>query len=215
MNKDAISAQYFNDRFLIKSPDSFSFSGRRFTSSHLARLTGAPDGARFSFQNGAGGVMIKATHEFYAGESVRKLSIDNEGYLILFNYQLHIKPAVEGGPGPGFGTRIFARQVAAARDFGIPTITTYAGAIKGEKSLVGYFVWPKLGFDADIPTELVPKLPESLSGCSRVRHLYNTIEGENWWKSQKHGCMMDFDVRESSPQSIHLANYLDAKGVSI
>ncbi|MYM42172.1 hypothetical protein [Duganella qianjiadongensis] len=217
MQKDHLSAQHFNDSFNLglQGIESFSFAGKKLTALQLARLSGAPDGAKFTFTNQVSGVMIEVVHPFYEHPSARRVSIDAEGYLRLWNFNLHILPQSAGGPGPGMGTRIFARQVKAARELGIPNITTYAGAKKPGKALVGYAVWPTLGFDAKIPPEMLVNLPSTLSNCTLISQLYGSAEGKKWWINQKQGCIMNFDVRETSAQSQHLSNYLTLKGVSV
>jgi len=71
------------------------------------------------------------------------------------------------------------RMISVAKNIGVKSIVTSASALEGD---TGYFTWPKLGFDADIPNSVLEKGGTPPHSEKRVSELYNTPEGKKWWK---------------------------------
>jgi len=120
---------------------------------------------------------------------------------------------------PGFGTNLLLQQATDAKNMGIKQITT--GATRDdEKGYVGHYVWPRLGYDGDIPENSLKKvkkaikegdLPKSLSSAKKVSDLMGSKEGRDWWKANGETFSATFDL--DSSMGI-LQEYAEAKSKS-
>lgn len=201
------------DAFYAYVRDVFGFTG--LTPSLCAELAGLPDYAYVTINCGydpeamSSGVTIKVDVPDY--NSHRILTIGDSGATIYdfdsgcFNYEKE-----ERTTGKGLGVLVFARQVQAAVNLGVEEIYCYA---ERNPDLNGYYTWPRLGFDAELPTGLRTKLAIS-DGPKWLRDLMTSSEGRAWWR--KHGCtiLARFCVREGSYSMKQLESYLREKGLA-
>ena len=111
--------------------------------------------------------------------------------------------------GGGLGTQYIGRMVEFAAKLNVNRLQCKAVRSATEN---GYYTWPRLGFDALIPDELVKQLPESLKGATKLSDLMKNAKGRAWWK--KHGDSVDvvFDMTLNSLSRKALDRYLKAKG---
>jgi hypothetical protein len=81
--------------------------------------------------------------------TVRKLHFDEKtGQLTkIQNYELQLNKELQG---QGIATQILLKQAPHVFNAGVDTITCEAARIDSI-GVVGYYVWPLLGFDGDIP----------------------------------------------------------------
>ena len=148
---------------------------------------------------------------------VRELKINSvNGKPYIYNDTLML-----GDDAPkGLGTKIFANQVAQAREAGVSYIECNAFRARSNPSWVGYKVWPKLGYDGDIPgavngdrwREIEPKLAAAgFKEPYQVSHLYKIEGGQEWW--EEHGEAFDakFDLSDDSHSMKVLSAYLAEK----
>lgn len=110
--------------------------------------------------------------------------------------------------GKGKGTEMFAEQVKGLDKSGVARIETMA--TRG-KETNGYYTWPRLGFDADLPPQLKNMLPDHMSGAGRVSDLMKSPEGRDWWKQNGVGMSMSFDMKPGSYSRKVLDSYTKAK----
>lgn len=125
---------------------------------------------------------------------------------------------------PGSGTRIFARQVKTARQLGVDQIRTEASGeimymVEPPRKANGYYTWPRLGYDGQIPWQVEIDLPESLrtknSSDLRISDLMRTPEGRAWWKEHGTTAKMSFDLEPGRLSGQVLQAYLDEKGIVV
>jgi hypothetical protein len=81
---------------------------------------------------------------------------------------------------------------------------------------VGYWVWPRLGFDADLPAHLLRKLPRDFQERRRVSELMGSEEGLNWW--ELYGDTLNgarFDLTADSMSWQLLAQYNERRDIKV
>ncbi|MES2759418.1 MAG: hypothetical protein V4693_18755 [Pseudomonadota bacterium] len=110
-----------------------------------------------------------------------------------------------------FCTAAFGLMACTANRHGFKKITLFAGGNgpppeqEEEGDLVGYMVWPKFGFDAElIPADL--NLEPRLSHCRSVLEV--TRFDSCWWEQHGRGREMWFDLAPSSRSWKVLLNYI-------
>jgi len=115
-------------------------------------------------------------------------------------------------------------SIAAAEEVGVDTITMRAAGDASDDRYKGYRIWPRLGFDGEIPRNLVTrtwspmkgvfnsygdKIPDSVlspkarqekaGGKLTIQSLYETKEGQRWW--EKYGGTMSMSLSVSDKES--------------
>jgi hypothetical protein len=116
---------------------------------------------------------------------------------------------------PGTGLRVFGGQVEAARKHGFKKIKTNAYTAP---DWVGGLVWPKLGYDAPLPTSLVKKAEKFLKGSPKPWKVSDLMrsgkEAQEFWKENVPAEVnMEFDLGKDSLGSRVLGAYMKAKGL--
>lgn len=133
----------------------------------------------------------------------------------LENHSFTIRDHTETGK--GFGTKTVARQVLAARKLGIPTIHI-TDAIRStpegrpEQASNGYYTWPRLGFNAPLPSFARTMFP----GHRDWHSVMADPENAELWK--QHGrslADLTFDTHPDSPHSKALLAYMKQKGIKV
>jgi len=145
------------------------------------------------------------------------------------------KNNLQGGGKGRKGADILADQVKALKEIGVTKIETHAARLDSKDpntKLVGYAVWPKLGYDGTLKDEQFDKLPEPIKtamgwkkgklfgavggvkGSRSLQDLYDVPGGPEAW--EKHGSGIDahFDLKDGSRSMKKLEAYLknrDAK----
>ncbi len=149
------------------------------TGTYNMDLSNTKDGLRISSY----GPHVKAMERY--------LKVDDKGEPYIYNDTLML----EDDAPKGLGTKIFANEVAQAKAAGIKSIKCSAFRDKERPEWVGYKVWPKLGYDGDIPfkgegTDTCPPLSKEIKGKLdkagfkepyKVSHLYQVEGGQEWW----------------------------------
>ena len=101
------------------------------------------------------------------------------------------------GSGRAFGADHIVDVIDAARAMGAKRIQAFAA---GGDGYIGYKVWPKMGFDGDLPNYLASQLPDHLKGSKTVQDLYKTRAGRDWWeKNGSEGLQMTLDLSKDHP----------------
>ena len=185
---------------------------------NVAKLVGAPSNASITIEPGiqsnAGGIGVTITSPDY--RSVRVVGVDKDGSRYIENVNFYVKT-----PGQGLGTKVLADQVANAQAMGFTKIKTFAAG-SGPNSFYamdwdgenGYYTWPRLGFDGNIPDTVARKLPPEFKGAKRVSDLMATTGGREWWKLNGEATEMEFDLTPGSESTKTLAEYLNTKKLS-
>lgn len=167
--------------------------GRKVEDRELASVAGAPDGAEVRIEPSMhpDWLTVRIRGEGYAGiRDIRKDVFD--GSPRIYNSTFMVAPEYQG---KGIGMQMLGRQVETAAKLGVSSIGTHAG----KSSLMnGYYTWPRLGYDAPIPSSVAGKLPLDLAGARMVSDLMTTPRGRDWWKANGTDLDVEFDVRPGS-----------------
>lgn len=219
--RDEITKQLFNaDVSVVRIPSQEEdiirvekdLFGRTLTDHEWIRLTGAPDGASIRIRYTSSGYRQTETvfaiirHEEYYDpdfdyESKRSLYRDHNGNVEMHNDLLGL---AKGRAPRGLGQRIFSTQVVQARALGVRHITVQAAGYKGHPKFAGYIVWPKLGYEGEIPDWASREmkrdrtLPARVRNMKRFTDLMSTKEGADWWEEYGSEVHLDFDLRKRS-----------------
>ncbi|KAA1004356.1 hypothetical protein FVF58_32640 [Paraburkholderia panacisoli] len=107
------------------------------------------------------------------------------------------------------GTVTFALCAMIAHRLGFTRISLIAGGGHGHNpEMIGYFFWPKLGFDAPLePEETAARL--EFAACISVQELL-AIDRQ-WWYDNGTQRWMEFDLAAQSPAWTKLLDYLSEK----
>lgn len=155
----------------------------------------------------------------------RTLHVDEKGNPYIHNHTMQLSPDAP----KGLGTRIFATQVAQAKAAGVAYLK--CSAFRGGNTWVGYKVWPKLGYDGDIPMtetsggeglepevvkDLHEKFDEKFKAAGfkepyQVSHLYRVEGGQEWWEENGDSFDAKFDLSDGSFSMKVLSAYLEEK----
>jgi len=177
------------------------------------RCAGVPHGSEpritIGQYRGSPSVEIKTTGRI---TMERRIHTDHAGNVVIYNERVWIPPAERA---KGLGLKLFAGQVEAATAAGVARIECQAGGsardlANGRTDYIGFYVWPRLGYDGDVPEELQGKL-----GATRVSEIMRTPDGRKAWKA--HGDQFDatFDLSEGSTSRRVLGEYIKGKGVTL
>lgn len=108
-------------------------------------------------------------------------------------------------------TVAFGLMVCTAYRRGFKQVTLFAGGNGPppvdleDGDLIGYLVWPKFGFDAQL-------IPADLNGEPRLRHCHSVLDvvraDSDWWEQHGRGREMTFDLTAHSRSWNVLLNYL-------
>lgn len=232
--RDAISKAWFDtDSVTVHVNDDLSDYiklAEYFSDSEIIRLSGAFAGAgiqvkpEFTKPDAAGnraleGIRLSVSHTAVM-RMERILRITAGGGWILHNAKIRIRPA---SAGKNLGARIVAIQARAAQELGFEAIQLDAvgnhqqACIRfQEDRWVGYWLWPRLGFDAPIPAHVFRSLLPEFKHCERVSELLQSEDGINWW--QLYGDSLDdarFDLTPDSVSWQLLVSYLSERDIKV
>mgnify|MGYP000420281567 FL=1 len=182
----------------------------------------SPDGAHYLF--------IMTQGDGY--KAYRSIATDPDtGKLVASNNSFRIYKEKKGDEwvqtNPNInGTELLTNQVRALRELGVDHITTYAAREDHEnpnKAYNGYYTWPRLGYDGEIPSHLWHDIPDDLKLSTlnadvdtnyrrSILGLFTTEEGREWWKEHGDSIDLTFDLKDGSASMRALENYINEKG---
>jgi hypothetical protein len=147
-----------------------------------------------------------------------KLEAHNDLFIIK-------KPGTPGhNPALPSGTDMLTAQVAALQRAGVARIKTFAAGNPKDpaSTLNGYYTWPRLGYDGEVPPLVWKAMPEALrrvakpagdtgdeggSTGSSVRAICLDPAGRAWWKANGRSFDAVFDLTPGSESLRVLAAY--------
>lgn len=205
--KDSSTSRFLPFSLEAKMEKMFG-SNSGITVADLARIAGALPGSRVIIQPMSMSINVAIHHPEY--DAHRTIY-----HNIVYNDDFYAKKT-----GTGIGTRVLNRQVQEAAEAGLEEIHCTAAGKKGREEN-GYYTWPRLGYDGDIPERVMDKLvlqkdspyhgkkfeevPRNVSGLMRTR------EGREWWRDNGHTFQAKFDLSEGSLSRRILDEYVEAK----
>ena len=170
-----------------------------------AGLTGAPAGARVEVGASRGTLYIEMGDDdaacrayFYVRGAGAQLVLINDGFRILVRHR----------QGRGLGSHILLRQVENAAALHVGRIETVAGRRRDEN---GYYTWPRLGFDGDLPARVRSRLPSELRRSRTVLDLMEDDLGRRWWRDRGATIRLAFDLAPDSRSRAVLDRYVREK----
>ena len=223
--RDELSRRQFNGRFTVKTTSPANavraaelakeYFGHAATVEDVARLSGAPDGADVEVHvTSDGNLQLRVSHPMY-DRCVRTMRMTPDG-PVIHNAVLFIHKDAPRG----FGTRILAAQVRAARELGVKLLDLTAGGSPTDadtpERMNGYYTWPKLGYEGKLSTAHITAARAAgipLPDKATTTDLFNHAEGPGWWKANGSQLKMVFDLADDSTCMERLNDYLDENGI--
>ena len=181
-----------------------TFLGRNISANEIGDMIGAPDGSIIDIESGSSAVWITAKHPSVS--DMKRTLMREDGNLVMINNILVLNDTAP----KGMGTAIVTRQVEAARQLGISKIEMFATGNAQSREFNGYYTWPRLGFNAEIPTGTISRIPSEIKGTMRdntMLELYRTQAGRDWWRENGSNSRLAFDTSPNSKSSQALDAY--------
>jgi hypothetical protein len=189
--------------------------GRPLSEKDLASLVGAPDDAKVNVTRGWGGDNSLSISIQHPGIETASRTLKRRGDDIVMKND-YFRTKESGG---GLGSRVIGRQMEQAERLGVTRIETQAARYDSgntRTALIGYKVWPKMGYDGPLPDASRAKLrqsnlPANLRNAKNISDLYGSKLGREWW--EKHGESIDvsFDMRPGSYSRRVMGEYQAAR----
>jgi hypothetical protein len=191
--------------------------GRDMSDQDLASLVGAPKDATVRVRKGWGdgdsaSITLQTDHPGIVGQERTLYRRGND--VVIHNDYFRTK-----NQGGGLGSEVIGRQMEQAQRLGVTKIETQAArwdSSDPKDAMIGYKVWPKMGYDGPLPMASRQKLatsslPPAQRSATKISELYKTKEGRDWW--EKHGQSIDvsFDMRPGSYSRRAMSAYQAAK----
>lgn len=205
--------------------------GKDVNTDDLAAASNALPGAKVKVGLTKDGGMVRVIVENPGGGVAERTFYRDHNNKLVCDNHLFINPEVKGQPKVA-GADMLNNQVVALRKMGVDRIETLAGRVDNNPNgppMVGYKVWPKLGYNGDIPDDVFSKLPPETraamgekqgklfglvgkqKGERNIHTLYATPGGKEAWEKHGDSIPMTFDVKEGSESSKRLAAYLASR----
>lgn len=184
----------------------------------LIRLSGALSWSTVTATKTDRGITLRVQNDVVMA-MVRHIEVRSDESVIR-NHVFQVHPDYRGRR---FGARALTIQARAAQELGFGAIELDATGDHGMATTgperdrhSGYYVWPRLGFEADIPAAARRRLPEKYRGCTRISELMATPEGQNDWFIYGDALQnARFDVGQGSPSWGLLLTYCQQRDIRI
>lgn len=190
-----------------------------FDSDDLVGLSGALAHSKLTVRYT--GLFISLDVEHYAVRKMwRELFFDiDKNCWAVYNRKFRIHTDYWGQDLAG---RSIAIQARAAHRIGVGRILTHAvgnfhtaNHVEVEERWSGYWVWPRIGFDADIPAAIRPRLSAAFQGCRRLSELVATEAGEREWYLHGDSVHVEFDLTAGSSSWRTLERYTTKRDIRV
>lgn len=118
----------------------------------------------------------------------------------------------------GLGTKVLASQIDKAKQLGMKKMV--CEAVRHGSSMIGYKVWPRLGYDGEVPSSV--KIPDTYKKKLkaeghkepfRIQQLYSLgKDAIEWWDKSGDSFEAEFDLADDSLSMRIFKRYLEEKG---
>jgi hypothetical protein len=225
--EDVITEVYDEDSgdYMEFSPDEMSerMFGRVLTHDDYAALVGAPNGSSVHVEYSHDGdyetLDINTSHPYYASSQRRIFGMHYDEAMEEVVFGAHNDYfEVHGDTPDGVGALVLQRQVEGLRRLGIDHIGVQAagdpsnfipgGGIRG---MIGYYVWPRLGFNGEVLGHDVRHGPDWMSDIHDMHGIFAHPDGAAWWKENGWPQNLAFDTWAGSKSSDVLDRYIADK----
>lgn len=213
--------QLSGERFTGLSLEGFSDDPMWLDATSVGRLFMAPDEstvAALTVPEGddgtPAGVKMVSDNAFVQQDApVTIVAYQDEGGPRVRIDSLHLVRVMLNEQAPArFCTVAFGLMACAAYRHGFTKISLFAGGNGPPPvgleagDLIGYFVWPKFGFDAVLLPVDLNRAPEHIRNCTSVLGVVSADPA--WWEAHGRGREMYFDLASGSASWTVLLNYL-------
>jgi hypothetical protein len=184
--------------------------GFPLTAHQVAALSGAYFAENITIALAPNGFLIRADGSEIVNWQ-RSITRDRYGQILVRNIGASLS---EQSQRSGIGTQATIVAVEAAGRLGVDRIEVEAIRSPG---VSGYYVWPRLGFDADLPDTAIAQLqdatelPANVRAASTFRELMATPEGRRWWFENGSSVSLTFEIGRGSNSEIDLRNYVQLR----
>jgi len=187
--------------------EGLAVGGRRLADDEVADLASAPDGCvvqvELTTDNGSKAIRLTSENPSYLRYPVVRVIRVTDDELTIENERFEL---FDSARRQGIGALALACQVRACLGVGVVRLDAYAAGRFGADA-TGYYVWPRLGFDARVPPWLwqnlgaarLANLGLDFTAPGWVSDLMATSEGERLWHSMGQGLTMSLAVEPESP----------------
>jgi SPP1 gp7 family putative phage head morphogenesis protein len=182
--------------------------GRELTDVELSKAVGALDGATVRVESRGERLFAQVLHPDIERQDVFIQRDDADG---LFIYNDDIRTRANAPQGTGL--QLIATQVAGAQEAGVQYLALNAAGRPGSR-LIGYYVWPRLGYNAALSAEEIGSLPEELKAARDLNDLM-LLGGQDWWRENGSERDAAFDLGDGSRSLSVLRRYLRGKGFRV
>jgi hypothetical protein len=146
-------------------------------------------------------------------------AVDRRGYLAEPHRTLFIDDVrLAGEQGQGTGLHAFIDMVCSHAAQGVEVIKCHAARQDwpgSERASVGYYVWPRYGFNAPLPDRVLEKLrrerPDLAEGTTDLLGLFAKPGGAQWWRKNGVGVNVEFSLDPNGPNVRALLRYLSER----
>lgn len=217
MDRDATTRRWFDTSSVKVSindrvPDVFS-------PQELAELSGAFAGSEVHVSADGMAISMEVRHHV-----VRKMRRDiaydpDLDSWYIYNNKIRLDPNYWG---QHLAARSISIQARAAQALGFHRLSAYAmgnydlaSRSTREEVWNGYFVWPKLGFDGDVPEDVRAKLSPHLQKYETVLQLIQAPGGEKEWIRHGDDISVRFLLHPGSDSWQKLERYTEERGIRV
>ncbi len=182
--------------------------GMGLTEEDIISMVGAPSGTGVKVSRyGPAAVQISVDD---GGDNIKvmdRILFDDNGELAM---EHELFTLTDSAPS-GYATKIMSEAIPSMEENGVKYIKTFG--IRSN-SWVGYYVWPKFGFDAPIEESgNANAIAELFPGVEYISDLYKTQEGRDWWLEYGDSMEYVFDMSKGSRSRDIFNKYMERKGL--
>lgn len=176
----------------------------------LWELAGAFDGCTVQVRKATVGtdfgkvdaIKIRVTHPFLLERPMQRwlyrMQEDEVVLDVIENVEFYLKKAYRK---QGIGRACLLTEALAANELGFDRIVAIAAGSPADTKNTGWKVWPKVGYDAVIPSDIIAKIPAAkileigLDPTKEIRisELFE-LGVYDLWETYGEGCIMALDV---------------------
>ncbi|WP_423383539.1 hypothetical protein [Burkholderia sp. LMG 32019] len=208
---DALTRQHFTGQSdVILDPEIENFP---IDLARVPWLVGALDGSEIHVCQDGCSFVFEVSHPWLVEPMVRVLwqDADTGQLTYMANDAFFLQPEYQGR---GFGARSCAIEVAEVARLGIQYLGCEAAGHFGSGTH-GYYVWPALGFDADLDDADIARLPYHLKDCTTLNDLFLTEGGAEHWRIHGVPKYVFFGLERGSMSWAILNAYLHENGIEL
>ncbi len=183
--------------------------GRGLSEEDIINMVGAQSGTEVEVKlYGVGAVQISVTDGYDNIGNMDRILFDDNGELAMEHELFTLNDSAP----PGYATKVMSAAIPAMEENGIKYVKTFA--MRNAHGWVGYYVWPKFGFDAPIEeSNKSGQIAELFPGAEYISDLYKTQAGRDWWLENGDSVELVFDMSEGSRSRDIFSKYMDRKGL--